>query len=262
MAATPDITSDPLQKRVLKLPQSIEEETIPPEIILRAQEQIQEFFREELPTASDESREWVMQQIAPGMAIREKHAMEVDISRVDKFLEELDSEVQEKIAALEEINFSRGHEKDKRTYPTTEEIAPMISWLKNLDKSYDKYRKAPNFKKEFKRLFSPYVESLLLRVKHQALLSRNAQLQELILNKDSMDEMDDFEGEKFIVQTHISRLTTNHEQPLLEFRDLLNLSGLPWLERKSTRDEIKAFQFLAQFVKTSQLNCGSKKLRG
>ncbi|CCB87922.1 hypothetical protein [Simkania negevensis] len=241
------VTSDRLRKGAEDLPNLGGEEEIPSEVLFRAEEEMQKFFQRELDIVSNENMQWVMERIAPAMARQEMKTMGVDINQVEKFFEELGNEVKEKIAALEEINFSRGHEREERTFPTTEEIAPMTSWLKNLAGLYDQYKKVPNFKKDFQLLFSPYIEALLLRVKNQALLSRNAQLQMLLLNKDKMDKMD-FEGQKSLVETHIEALQTKHQQPLLEFRDLLNLSQLPWLKRKPTMDEQKAFQFLAWFV--------------
>ncbi|WP_420421664.1 hypothetical protein [Simkania sp.] len=226
-----------------------ESEEIPSEVLLLAQQEIKDFYQAELPDSSADSMKWVMERLAPAMAQKKIKVQQVDIREVENFLQDFSVEVEEQILFLNtlDISFSRGHELDKRTYPSTEKMEPIISWVKAIGKRYDLYKKVPNFKQDFETFFNPFVATLLCLVKNQALQSRNAQLEALLLNQDKMSE-EEFVGQKSLIEAHIHYLETKPAQPFLEFRDLLNLSQLPWLERKPTMDEQEAYRFLAKFV--------------
>lgn len=235
------------KRRTLEVDEEKTDSEIPPEVLLRAQRDVQEFFESELPDVSRESMRWVMERMAPGMARSAMKVEAVDEREVEEFLRRLEEELADRIEAVNRMNFSRGHELDKKTYPSVEEMASLVSWIKSLEKGCSLYKKAPEFKERFTALFSSFVAALLLRVKNQALLSRNAQLECLLLRQAEMDK-NDFLGEKSLIECHIEALQTKHGQPLLEFRDLLNLSQLPWLSRKPSMTEQEAFRFLAEFV--------------
>jgi len=220
---------------------------IPPEVLQKAQQDIHEFFKNDLPDASPESMQWVMERVAPAMASVAMREETVDPLEVEGFLDRLKGEVGERIEALNGMNFSRGHELAQKTYPSVGEMDSLVSWIKSLSKSYSLYKKVPEFKVRFAELFIPFVNELLLRVKNQALLSRHAQLEALMLRCDEMDKSD-YLGEISLIESHIEALNAKPAQPLLELRDLLNLSQLPWLERQPTMTEQKAYRFLAEFV--------------
>lgn len=241
------VSESSAERRTLKSDEEEKDSDIPPEVLLKAQEEVQKFFQSDLPDASNESMQWVMERVAPAIASRKMEVKAVDKREVDEFLGRLEGEIAGQIEALNEINFSRGHELAKKTYPSAQEMESLVSWIKSLSKGYSLYKKVPKFKGQFAAMFSPFVNALLLRVKNQALLSRNAQLEALILRRSEMDE-NDFLGEKSLIECHIEALNTKDVQPFLELRDLLNLSQLPWLEREATMTEQQAYRFLAEFV--------------
>jgi|GEM_PF-2908279 hypothetical protein len=221
----------------------LNENNVPPQIIEKADTAAKDhFFQDGLSEViSEDTKKWVIEKMTPAIIEVSKLRSEISTDQMDAFLKKVSEKINPMINKILRINFSRGYELDKRTYPTLEEFKDIASWLKSIQKTYSLFKKQENFALEFKAIFYPFLDTLLMTIREQALASRNLQYTKILENPGA----EDFEEKEAATRLHIKALKEKKQQPLHELRDVLNLSQFDWLERKPSTAEQKAFIFLS-----------------
>lgn len=216
---------------------------VPAEVLQRAQEAFEDFFESELPSTKASTRDWVVTHLAPAVAMVKVKKAAVSTEEVADFLVLFKKEVPVLIETIRKMNFSRGYELSTKTYPSVESFRPVSAWLDNLQEKYSLYQDNEGFKGTFLKTFEPFLNELMRTIRTQALISRGISLKVLASKKEGLKK-GDFEFEHFVTIAHIDALKTKSMQPLLELRDLLNLSRIPGSSREPSMQEQRAFEFL------------------
>ncbi|MDP1609012.1 MAG: hypothetical protein Q8L98_06840 [Chlamydiales bacterium] len=228
------------------------EEELPPQLIAKAKAAAREFFQDqELKVlTSQRTQDWVVERIAPAMAHIEKANSHITERDATLFLENVSKQIIPMMTTLGNISFSRGHETDHYTYPSVDEFNEISHWLDNLRDGYQSHKKIPGFSSKFCEIFTPFFDTLITTAREEALLSRNLQL-EKILSDPTHPE---FDFKKAVTAAHIDALNNKPMQPLLELRDLLNLSRNSKINRTPTMEEQRGFQFLLDIFSLREKN--------
>lgn len=240
----------PLENSQTRAPER--EEELPPQLIAKAKAAAREFFedRELKILTSQTTQDWVVEKIVPAMAHIEKANSQIAETDATLFLEHVSKQIAPMMNTLGNISFSRGYEMDNYIYPSVDEFNEISNWLDNLRDGYQSYKKIPNFPSRFCEIFIPFLDTLVTAVREEALLSRNLQLEKILLDPTHPE----FDFRRTVTAAHIDALNTKPMQPLLELRDLLNLSRNSRINRIPTMKEQRGFQLLLEIFSLRERN--------
>ena len=203
---------------------------IPDEIVAKAYQSAEVFFgSEEMNGIANEALEWTEKICFPiflsNEILKTKILSQAEIQNSLKI--KIPSILSTLYEHLNTLEFSRGYEKDNFQFPTEAQYKPFALKILELEKIYIAFRTDRGFALLFDSLFEPFLSKLIEKIRSQALASRENQLTKLKSNVWN----DENEYQKIVIEAHIDALKNKFDQPILELRDLLNLSRIS--DRKS-----------------------------
>ncbi|MCB1107198.1 MAG: hypothetical protein KDK76_03785 [Chlamydiia bacterium] len=153
------------------------------------------------------------------------------------------------------MNFSRKYENEHLRSPTQEEFAPFVDAVIAFRKEFRSDSEKLSFEEGlqvneiYNGAMTQLVKAIAKKIQSDALYSRAIE-QDRVKN-NLLNPKKNFSKNAYlaVIQEHIEALAVHHpiSQPLLEFRDLLNIQRFPEAKREPNTEETCALKILLDF---------------